>query len=260
MQAVFFCFLLSIAIATTVVVHGQQPIASPQEIGPRFDVASVKPNVGSDLSIPFRAPPADGIVLTNNPLESIIRYAFEVQPFRLVGAPDWTRRERFDIAAKAASAISDQQRRQMMRALLIDRFQLKAHVEPRDRTIFLLTTARPDKRLGKGLTPRPECETTQCESGGGGQQGAIKQRAVTLTQFAQGMLSAVRGELILDETGVPGKFDVELSWRPEGSTDPEDTRPALVTAIEEQLGLKLQPQRRPIEMLIIDSIDRPTPD
>ena len=153
MQAVVFCFLLSIAIATTVVVHGQQPIASPQEIGPRFDVASVKPNVGSDLSIPFRAPPADGIVLTNNPLESIIRYAFEVQPFRLVGAPDWTRRERFDIAGKAASAISDQQRRQMMRALLIDRFQLKAHVELRDRTIGIIGFGGIGRELARLLAP-----------------------------------------------------------------------------------------------------------
>jgi uncharacterized protein (TIGR03435 family) len=251
---------LTIVIVAAAVANGQEPIASPQETGPRFDVASVKPNVDKNRSITFRPQPPDGIVLTNNPLESIIRYAFGVQPFRLTGVPTWANEARFDIAAKAAGPISEQQRRQMMRALLADRFQLKAHVEMRERTIYLLTAARPDKRLGRGLTPRPECDVSECESGGGGRQDAIRIRAVTLTQFAQGMLSTVRGELVLDETGIPGKFDVDLTWRPEASTDPDDVRPALVTAIEEQLGLKLQPQRRSIEALVVDSIERPTPD
>jgi uncharacterized protein (TIGR03435 family) len=103
--------------------------AAAQETGPRFEVASVKPNVGSDRSIPFRPPPPDGITLTNNPLESIIRYAYSVQPFRLEGVPSWTQDERFDIAAKAAGPITDEQRRLMMRAPLVERFRLKAHFE-----------------------------------------------------------------------------------------------------------------------------------
>jgi uncharacterized protein (TIGR03435 family) len=231
-----------------------------QESGARFEVASVKPNVGRDLSITFRAQPLDGLTYTNFPLESIIRFAYSVQPFRVFGMPSWTREERFDIAAKAARTITDDERRVMLRALLAERFQLKVHFETRERTIFVMTAARADKRLGPGLNPRPECDGAPCDSGGGGRGGSIRIRAVTLTQLADGMLSTVREELVRDETGIPGKFDVELSWRPESSADPDDSRPAFPTAMQEQLGLKLEPLRRPVEMLVIDSVSRPTPD
>lgn len=234
--------------------------AAAQETGPRFEVASVKPNVGADRSIPFRPPPPDGITLTNNPLESIIRYAYSVQPFRLEGVPSWTQDERFDIAAKAAGPITDEQRRLMMRALLVERFRLKAHFETREKTIYVMTLARADKQLGPGLKPRPECGTSQCPSGGTGRSDSIMMRAITLATLANGMLSVVRGELVQDETGVPGVFDVEMSWRPEASTDPDDARPAFVTAMREQLGLKLEPMRRPVEVLVVERIDRPTPD
>jgi uncharacterized protein (TIGR03435 family) len=246
-------------LAIVIVCRANGPTLA-QDSAPRFDVASVKPNVGRDRSIPFRPPPPDGITLTNNPLESIIRYAYSVQPFRLEGVPSWTQDERFDIAAKAAGPISDDQRRLMMRALLVERFRLKAHFETHEKTIYVMTLARADKQLGPGLKPRPECATSPCQSGGSGRRDAIQIRAVTLTQLADGMISTLRGELVRDETGVPGAFDVELSWRPETSTDPDDARPAFVTAMQEQLGLKLEPMRRPVEVLVVESIDRPTPD
>ena len=82
-----------------------------------------------------------------------------MQPFRLEGAPAWTLDERFDIAAKAAGPISDTERRLMMRALLVERFRLKAHFETREKTIYIMTLARADKQLGPGLKPRPECAT-----------------------------------------------------------------------------------------------------
>ena len=105
----------SSAMVLAIVAAGMAAAAA-QETAPRFEVASVKPNVGADRSIPFRTPPADGITLTNYPLESIVRYAYSVQPFRVEGLPAWTREERFDIAAKAAGPITDEQRRLMMRA------------------------------------------------------------------------------------------------------------------------------------------------
>ena len=253
----------SSAMVLTIVAAGIAAAAA-QETAPRFEVASVKPNVGADRSIPFRTPPADGITLTNFPLESIVRFAYSVQPFRVEGLPAWTREERFDIAAKAAGPITDEQRRLMMRSLLVERFRLKARFVTREKTIYVMTTARADKQLGPGLTPRPECATAPpdkpCQSGGSGRSDAIQLRAVTLTQLADGMLSTLRGELVRDETGVPGAFDVQMSWRPETSTDADDARPAFVTAVQEQLGLKLEPLRRPVEVLVVESIDRPTPD
>lgn len=247
--------LISALITSAVAIVGQETL--------RFEVASVKPNVGSDGSFTFRPDPADGFFRTNYPLfDGVIRYAYELQSFRVIGAPEWTRTDRFDIAAKASRSISDTERRLMVRALLADRFRMKSHFEMREHTVYLMTPSRADKRLGSGLKPRPECEgaATPCQSGGNGRQDAIALRAVTLKQLAEGMISAVRRELVLDETGIPGLFDVDMSFRPETSTDPADARPAFVTAMQEQLGLKLEPTRRQIEVLVIDSIDRPTPD
>jgi uncharacterized protein (TIGR03435 family) len=247
-------FITSAVITSAVALVGQETL--------RFEVASVKPNVSPDRSITFRPNPLDGILLSNNPLDSLIRYAYGLQDFRVIGAPDWTRDARFDVAAKASHPITDAERRQMMRALLADRFRMKSHVEMREHTVYLMTPSRADKRLGAGLKPRPECESAAppCQSGGSGRQDAIVLRAVTLKQLAEGMISAVRRELVLDETGIAGIFDVEMSFRPETSTDPADARPAFVTAMQEQLGMKLEPTRRQIEVLVIDSIDRPTPD
>jgi uncharacterized protein (TIGR03435 family) len=238
------------------------PVLVAQDSALRFEVASVKPNVGADQSIPIRPHPSDGIVMTNFPLESIIRYAYSVQPFRLENAPAWTRNERFDIAAKAGRPISDDERRMMMRTLLIERFRLRVRFEAREKTIYVMTLARADKRLGPGAKPRPDCVPPECVTSGSGSsaQGVIRLRAGTLTQFADGMLSTVRGELVRDETGMPGLFDFEMSWRPETSTDPNDARPSFVTAMQEQLGLKLEPMRRPVDVLVVESIDRPSPD
>ena len=235
-------------------------IISAQDAVLRFDVASVKRNAG-DAGFTFAPDPVDGFRRTNYPLfDGIIRYAYELQPFRVIGAPEWTRNERYDIVAKAARPISDAERRLMVRTLLADRFKMTSHFEMRDRTVYLMKPLRADAHLGPGLKPRPECESSPCQSGGSGRSDGINIRAVTLKQFAEGMLSTLRGELVYDDTGVPGRFDVELSFRPDASTDANDTRPALVTAIQEQLGLKLEPQRRAIEVLVIDSIDRPSAD
>src|SRR6185295_4705702 len=123
--------LLPCAIAGVVIANAMAIIA--QESTLRFEVASVKPNVSSDGSFSFRPDPADGFFRTNYPLfDGVIRYAYELQPFRVIGAPEWTRTDRFDIAAKASRAISDAERRLMVRALLADRFRMKSHFEMRE--------------------------------------------------------------------------------------------------------------------------------
>lgn len=189
-----------LCFVTMAIDRGSGAAVSAQDSAARFEVASVKPNVGSDRRIVFRPPPPDGVMMTNYPLESIVRYAYSLQTFRLEGIPDWTRDERFDIAAKAARPISDEERRALILALLVERFRLRARFETREKTIYVMTRARADTQLGSGLTPRPECAAEKCTSGGSGRQDAIQLRAVTLTQLADGMLSNVRGELVRDET------------------------------------------------------------
>ena len=184
-----------------------------------------------------------------------------VQPFRLVGAPGWTSEERFDITAKASAPITDAERRLMMRALLVDRFRLKAHFESRNQTVYVMTRARANGQVGPGLRLRPDCVDKPCESGGSASPvaGTARVRATTLDRLADGMLSLLLDQVVRNESGVAGTFDVELSWRPD-TADRTDTRPSFFTAVEEQLGMKLSPQRRPVEVLVIDSIERPTPN
>lgn len=233
---------------------------SAAQDGLRFEVTSVRPNTGSDLSIPFSPPPPDGITLTNNPLESIVRYAYGVQPFRVVGLPGWTREARYDISARAGRPITDDERRLMMRSLLADRFKLKARFESREQRVYVMTRLRSDSPLGPGLKSRPECNNaaTPCQSGGTGTRvgGFIRSRALTLDQLASGMMSLMLDQVVRNETNTPGIFDVDLSWRPDDAAA-DDARPSFFTAVEEQFGMQLTPQRRPVDVLVVEHIGQP---
>lgn len=248
---------LTLAVLSTLILGVRSLTAQAQRLS--FDVVSVRENTGSDLSIRFDPDPPDGIRRSNWPLSSLVTYALNVpQPSRLVGLPEWTRTARYDISGRAGRPISDDERRSMVRAALEDTFGLRTRVETRELRVYVLTAARADKRLGPGLTPRPECATEKCASGGTGRPDGLTIRAITLTQLADGMLSGVRREIVRDETGIPGAFDVTMSWRPDNATaDANDARPSFVTALEEQLGLQMDVQRRPVDVLIIDRIERP---
>ena len=239
-------------------------VAATAQQGPglRFDVVSVKENTGSDLSIAYVPHPPDGIRLTNYPLSSLVTYAYNIrQPSRISGLPEWTRSARYDISGKAARAITEDERRAMARAMLEQDFRVATHVESREQTVHVLAAARADRRPGPGLKPRPECAVEQCSSGGTGRPDGLTVTAITLTELADGMLSNIRREVVRDETGIPGLFDVTMSWRPENAaTDPNDPRPAFVTAIQEQLGLTLEAQRRQVEVLVVDRIERARPE
>ena len=148
----------------------------------------------------------------------------------------------------------------MLREVLVTRFQLRTHVESREQTVFVMTAVRPDKRLGPGLKLRTDCGTDPCTSSGTGWPEGLAIRGTTLAQLADGMLSNLQRQVVRDETGIDGAFDVTISWRPESANpDPNDPRPSFFTAMQEQ-GLKLEPQRRPVDVLVIDRLERPSPD
>jgi uncharacterized protein (TIGR03435 family) len=253
-----------IALTLAVVCVLALPLTAGQSDALRFQVVSVKPNIGSDLSIPFGPTAPEGITMINRPLESIVRYAYDMDDKRMSGLPAWAFEERFDINAKASRPITNDERRQMVQSLLVDRFHLKARREQRERQVYVVTRLRSDGTLGPGLRPRPDCAgDVECERGGSaypnGGKAAI--RGVTISQFADGLLTSLVQDLVRDESNIAGVFDVELSWRPATvGADANDPRPALFTAIEEQLGLKLNATRRPVDVLIVESIQRPTPD
>ena len=227
----------------------------------------------------------------------LIINSYGLQPQQLIGAPDWISSERFDIVAKAereldppGSRDTPSQLQLMIRSLLAERFKLKVHREPREMEIYTLVPVRPDGRLGPELKPSAtDCDAIRAARRNGGPapepkpgerpQCAARVGAGELIAGGQpllelvSLLSGTVGRRVVDRTGLKGAYDIYLKWtrdfvrqRPPGDTvringvefDPGG--PSIFTALQEQLGLKLESERATIEALVIDHIERPSPD
>jgi uncharacterized protein (TIGR03435 family) len=231
------------------------------------------------------------------PLTFLITYAYQVNALQLEGLPDWAGNSFFDVEAKADFRPTPAQMRQMVRRLLAERFSLVVHRETKERPRYNLVKARSDGRLGNKLRPSDvDCPALMAAQGPGykpppldfdsngrpkpRQPGEAPRCALVtrgtpcgmtmymegtpisrLTQFLQGQA----GRMVVDQTGLNGTYDIEfealrlnapLSIRPETQCE----GPSLFDALEEQLGLKLEPAQGLIEMLVIDRVDRLTPD
>jgi uncharacterized protein (TIGR03435 family) len=271
-SAVIVCAALCIGL------HAQRPT---------FEVATIKRTVSTSDNSFVRVQPGGRLSVGNNSLWNIIRNAYRVQGFQIVGGPDWINSERWEIVAKAEGDPAPEQLLVMLQNLLADRFKLVVRREMRDSPIYALVLARPDGRLGPQLLP----SSTDCPaliaaarasgnarlpapSGGGpicGTRmiaGRMTTSATTMADLARN-LSPVAGRSITDKTGLTGIFDLTLTWTPElppGAAGGDAPRPAaddtvsLFTAIQEQLGLKLDPQRGPVDTLVIESAQRPVED
>lgn len=198
---------------------------------------------------------------TNMTLRSLIAEAYLVQPFRVIGGPDWLDSDRFDIEARAPRGTPRSVYVPMLKTLLADRFTLVLHGEQRDQPIRALVRADGNAELGPNLQPSSrECPVSRRRQPG--RRGAcdVKISVIdgTVTIEAHGlsmidtadMLSDVGAGPIIDRTGLTGGFDVTLSFTPE----------TLSPALSQQLGLALQPIRYPVQFLVIDSAERPTLD
>jgi uncharacterized protein (TIGR03435 family) len=271
--------VLSVA-ALGITTAAQQP--SPDTSRPVFEAASIRRNVSGSDQASVRAQPGGRMSVTNNSLRNIVRNAYNVQNFQIAGGPDWFDTDRWDIVAKAEGDATPPQLITMLRNLLADRFKLVLHTEMRETPVFALVLARSDGRLGPQLRPstvdcaalladfkarkevppntingRPSCGTRMTA-------GNMMTTATPMADIVRN-LSPAAGRPIIDRTGLTGTFDLDLSWTPDpqgpGTTPAGDSdRPALVTAVQEQLGLKLDAQRAPFETLVIDSVARPVED
>jgi uncharacterized protein (TIGR03435 family) len=248
---------------------------------PTFEVASIKRSTADNDRAGVRGQ-AGRVTITNNPLRNIIRNAWGLQGFQIVGGPDWMNTDRWDIVAKAEGNPQGPQMMAMLQNLLADRFKLVTHRETREMPIYALVFAKPDHGFG----PKLRASSTDCQKemtaaiarGGGPPRdgrvlcgmrllnGHIEMNAESMRNFVRN-LSPIAGRSIVDRTELTGGFDAELTWTPDASLgNPPDAAPAsndgpsLFTAIQEQLGLKLDAQRGPVEVLIIDSAERPTED
>ena len=291
--------LVGVLLASATLVAGQaSPPGSPGTTA-AFEVASVKRNTSGDGFITIGMQPGGRLTMNNVPARQLIIRAYQVQPFQVLGGPSWITSDRFDITAKAANAeATPQQLNVMLQALLADRFKLKVHTETREADVFKLVKARPDGKLGESLKPAAvNCGAMRGRPGGPGPAGAntpvpapggpmpdcrmmmapgrLELVGQTMASFAS-TLGTQLARPVVDETGLTGAYSFTLSFMPDsggrglppGIPPPgapelppiDPNAPALATALIEQLGLKLESGKGPIEMILIDSISQPTED
>ena len=244
----------------------------------RFDIASVKPNTSGDVAINVTLPAPDRFSATNIPLRDLIRFAYDVQDARLQ-SPDWTRAARFDVIAKADHSLGawgpsgpPAEMLTMLRALLTERFSLAAHRETRTLPVYALVRARQSGQLGPELRRSSlDCEKAANSCGMRIGPGQMVLSGTPLLQLATALSPFVQ-RIVVDRTELAGPFDLHLSWTPERLPQgpPPPGAPALppvdpngasiFAALEEQLGLKLEPQQAPLDVVVIDRVERPTPD
>jgi uncharacterized protein (TIGR03435 family) len=269
----------------------QVPSDGAQQPSLAFETASVKPNKSGAEERYIRLDPGGGsLTVVNLQLRQLITFAYEIQSFQLEGGPDWIDSDRFDILAKpereVPSAGGQDPLRMMLRTLLGDRFKLVMHKETKELPIFELVRAREDGKLGPQLRPAAvDCAaraaaaragTPPPSSGppGPGSCGttmnpvSVRGGGATMAMLAS-LLEGPAKRLVIDRTGLTGSWDLEVKYTPDRSQIPpgvelpssiDPNGPSLFTALEEQLGLKLRPARGPVEVLVLDSVQQPTPN
>jgi uncharacterized protein (TIGR03435 family) len=234
---------------------------------PAFEVSAVRVNrTGSNRS---ESDYSNGrYTATNITVKNVMEYsAFGLPAARIVDGPKWIDNERFDIQAKvdgptAASLekMGHAQREELLhilvQQLLADRFHLRTHWETREMPVYVLVPAKKGAKLQKAAKADEGADTSESD-------GRLDANHITLDGLAQTLtqeLAYELGRVVLNRTGIPGRYDVRLRWTPQAQTAAAaaDAPPEIFTAMEEQLGLKLEPSKGPVEVLVIDSADEPT--
>jgi uncharacterized protein (TIGR03435 family) len=218
---------------------------------PTFEVASIRPaSRNAAAATDIKRDPAGGILLANVNLRTLVMMAYNLQPFQLSGGPSWLRPKRFDVAAKAPANARKDQTWVMLQALLADRFKLVVHKETKELPIFELVVAKGGPKIQPAhREPSVADDFIQTHS------GRMKALMVPMSDFAL-VLSSTLGRRVVDKTNLEGKFDFQLEFAPEKETDSD--RPSIFTALQDQLGLKLEASRGPVEILVIDSAELPS--
>ena len=228
----------------SLLVHGQ-----PRS---EFEVATVKPS----------APQSDGrtqtrmssdtdkgqLTYSNVNLKEVLGRAYKVQQYQVTG-PDWMETERFDIAARFAPHSTPEQLAGMLQSLLAERFKLAAHHETKELPVYALTVT-------KGGPKFKSSETASGITSNSNRTQWHMTAKVTMERFAE-FLTSEAGRPVLDKTSLPGSYELKLDWSPDTAPAGDAaTLPSLFTALQEQLGLKLESTKGPVETLVVDHVDR----
>lgn len=281
--------LLLILLGVTAFLHhlaAQTP--APTDATVEFEVASIKRNTSATPGGGMRSMPDGSEVMVNVTIRQFIGAAYPSQSGEFIGLPDWalTGGERYDVTVKPPAGATREQRQEMWRALFKDRMKLVAHDETIEQPIYNLVLARADGRLGPKLTPSThDCiaESAAARARGGPPPqlttdadfldscgarmgaGRIISGGITIQNFVAS-LRGLAGRVVRDKTGLTGFYRMDFTYGlpnqsggpgPAVAADPNDA-PSVFTALQEQLGLKLEPDTMPLQRVVVDHIERPS--
>jgi len=245
--------------------YGQSTPAAPV-----FEVASVKPHSAGirGSSVDFSV--GERFTATNMPLGGLILMAYNIT-VRQISGQDPLLSERYDIAAKAEHVVSRDQMLRMLQSLLVERFKLVVHRETRDVPVYALVVGRGGPKLHRSDPSRGEVINPRTPTGAGGTElksGHLIFKDESMSDFAWALsrMAAIGDRVVLDNTGLNGTYDFELTFEPSkmlvGGEAPGTSTsiegPSIFESVQEQLGLKLESKKGPVEFLIIDHVEKPS--
>jgi uncharacterized protein (TIGR03435 family) len=235
-------------------------LARTQSPVPTFEVATIKPAApNSDGHTHINYPPNDRFSATNITLLALMQWAYGMPEKQILDGPAWLASSRFDIQAEAdigdtmkslTSEQGNELKRRMVQSLLAERFQLKLHSETRTLPAYDLVLAKGGSKL-------------QASESGGKSVGVgrthFNGQGLGMTSIAE-ELSKITGRVVVDKTGLDGRYDFKLLWTADDAPAADGDAPTLFTAIQEQLGLKLESAKESVPVFVIDHVDQPTPN
>jgi uncharacterized protein (TIGR03435 family) len=218
-----------------------------------FEVASVKPHPGI---VTFAADPSvkgNRVTATASTLLDLIEVAYHARRDQLLGAPGWADSDHYDLEARAgASAITTDQMRRMLQALLAERFQLRIRHETREVPMYALVVSKKGPKLRESS---PD-EVPKGRITGSGSGMHMEVAKGTMAQLANRLSGNGAGRPVVDETGLTGVYSYELDWG--NAAGPDSELPTLSVALQEQLGLRLEPIKGTSDFIIVEHVERPS--
>ncbi len=269
----------SIAIGLALAVAGAVQ-SQDVPLRPKFEVASIKRNTLGGFGIRILAPSPRRFEADNVWLRLLIQTAWNVKDYQITGGPGWAGSDRYDVQATTDSDASFDQKRLMLQALLEDRFQLMLHRETKESQVYELVAAKggvklppsiyetcvvPPRAQSPGRDPSKDCGFMRMSP------SSVDATAINMEQLALALSNALQ-RTVIDRSGLTGIFDVRLEWTADQSTPglmapglppaaPNATDPngkSIFTTVQEQLGLKLESAKGPVDFLVIDRLERPS--
>ena len=240
--------------------------AMPADWKMTFDVATIKPS-GADTPGQFITVRGRNLAVGNQTVSSLMSFAFGLHPDQIIGGPVWLKQDRFDINAEpdGTGMPNDKQLRAAMAKLLADRFSLTFHRDKKELTVYALTVSKTGPKMTKN-----ETNPNGLPGLGFRGPGLMVVTNATMGDFSGVMQAIVLDRPMVDQTKLEGRYDFSLSWTPDETqfggrggqvpppADPASAPPSLATAIQEQIGLKIDSTKTPVEVFVIDKLEKPT--